>query len=90
MIKNLVAAAKGRIDVIAGGGVRSSNLGLLRQETNAPVFHSSAIVDVGGNETASKTEIMLLEQLLNEWQLWQQNARQGEDSAKPKKGYQIA
>jgi copper homeostasis protein len=66
MIKSLVAAAKGRIDVIAGGGVRSSNLGSLRQETNAPVFHSSAIVDVRGSETASKTEIMLLEQLLNE------------------------
>ena len=66
MIKNLVAAAKGRIDVIAGGGVRSSNLGLLRQETNAPVFHSSAIVDIMGSDTASKTEIMLLERLLNE------------------------
>jgi copper homeostasis protein len=66
MIRNLVAAARGRIDVIAGGGVRSSNLGLLRQATNAPIFHSSAIVNDGESETASKTEIKLLERLLNE------------------------
>jgi copper homeostasis protein len=65
-IKKLVAAAKRRIDVIAGGGVRSSNLEVLRKETNAPVFHSSAIVDAGESETASKDEIKLLEQLLYE------------------------
>jgi copper homeostasis protein len=66
MIKKLVAAAKGRIDVIAGGGVRSSNLEMLRKETNAPIFHSSAIVDVGESETASRDEIKLLERLLHE------------------------
>jgi copper homeostasis protein len=66
MLKELVAAAKGRIDVIAGGGVRSSNLEMLRKETSAPVSHSSAIVDVGGGEIASRDEIQLLDRLLDE------------------------
>jgi copper homeostasis protein len=66
MLRELVAAAKGRIDVIAGGGVRSSNLEMLRKETSAPVFHSSAIVDVGGGEIASRDEIQLLDRLLDE------------------------
>jgi len=66
MLRELVAAAKGRIDVIAGGGVRSSNLEMLRKETSAPVFHSSAIVDVGGGEIASRDEIRMLDRLLNE------------------------
>jgi copper homeostasis protein len=65
MLAKLVAAAKGRIDVIAGGGVRSSNLELLRAETNAPAFHSSAIVDLHGGEIASGDEIKLLERLLH-------------------------
>lgn len=66
VLKMLVVAAKGRIDVIAGGGIRSSNLEMLRKETSAPVFHSSAIVDVRRGETASRDEITCLERLLNE------------------------
>jgi copper homeostasis protein len=65
MLKKLVATAEGRIDVIVGGGVRSSNLDWLRQETNALVFHSSAIVDVGADEIASRDEIELLQRLVN-------------------------
>ncbi|KAE9364374.1 putative copper homeostasis protein [Stipitochalara longipes BDJ] len=65
MLKNLVAAAQGRIDVIVGGGVRSLNLENLRKETNAPVFHSSAIVDVGGGDIASRDEIKLQQRCLN-------------------------
>jgi len=64
-LKNLVAAAKGRIDVIVGGGVRSSNLERLRQETNGLVFHSSAIVDVEGGEIASGDEIKLQQHLVS-------------------------
>ncbi len=65
MLKNLVAAAKGRIDVIVGGGVRSSNLELLKKETSAYAFHSSAIMDNEDSEIASRDEIKLLMRLIN-------------------------
>ncbi|KAA8648011.1 hypothetical protein EYZ11_010468 [Aspergillus tanneri] len=32
------------LEIIVGGGVRSSNVGLLREKTNASVFHSAALV----------------------------------------------
>jgi len=64
ILVDLVAAAKGRIDVIVGGGVRSSNVESLRQETNASVYHSSAIVNIEEGEIASGEEIKLLQHLV--------------------------
>jgi copper homeostasis protein len=66
MLKSLVAAAKGRIDLIVGGGVRSSNLEMLKRETRAHIFHSSAIVDIKGGEIADRDEIKLLVRFVNE------------------------
>jgi copper homeostasis protein len=63
MLRKLVAASNGRIDVIAGGGVRSSHLGMLRKDTGAQIFHSSAIVDSKG-DVASRDEIKLLKRNL--------------------------
>jgi len=63
-LKRLVAAANGRLDVILGGGVRSSNLEMLRRETRAKVFHSSAIVHIEGDR-ADRDEIRQLERLVN-------------------------
>ncbi len=50
-----------RISIIAGGGIRSSNLQQL-METNCQVYHSSAIKD--DSEIASETEIKKLKTLL--------------------------
>lgn len=66
MLTKLVAAAQGRIDVIVGGGVRASNLEMLREDISAPAYHSSAIVDIKGGEIASRDEVKLLERFLNE------------------------
>jgi copper homeostasis protein len=65
MLKRLVAAANGRIDVTVGGGVRSSNLEILKRETSAHAFHSSAIVGNRGGEMANRDEIKLLLRLVN-------------------------
>jgi len=55
VLKRLVKAARGRIEVVVGGGVRSGNLKILR-ETGARWFHSSAVVD--GGDVASSEELM--------------------------------
>jgi copper homeostasis protein len=65
-LKDLVARARGRIEVIAGGGVRSGNTARLVEETGVRWVHSSAVV-VGegsgtytggeGGEVASEEEI---------------------------------
>lgn len=65
MLKRLVATAEGRIDVIVGGGVRSSNLEMLKGETSAHAFHSSAIVGDEGGDVANADEIKLLLRLVN-------------------------
>jgi copper homeostasis protein len=56
-LRKLVEAAKERIEIIVGGGVRSSNVDELR-ETGASWFHSSAVRD--GGEDASGEEVKLL------------------------------
>jgi len=55
MLRQLVEAAGGRIDVIIGGGVRSDNLQALKTDTGGRTFHSSAII--GGGENANKEEV---------------------------------
>ncbi|CZR70215.1 related to Copper homeostasis protein cutC homolog [Phialocephala subalpina] len=62
VLKKVVDAANGRIDVIVGGGVRSTNLQVLKEDTGAGTFHSSAIV--AGGEVASKEEVMALKILV--------------------------
>lgn len=54
----LVEKANNRITIMPGGGLRSSNIGLIQQETKANWFHSSAITD--GKETANPNEIIAL------------------------------
>ncbi|PRD47141.1 copper homeostasis protein CutC [Sphingobacterium haloxyli] len=57
-LKRLVQQARGRIVVMPGGGLRSTNIGRVWQETGAEYFHSSAITD--GSETAVATEVQAL------------------------------
>ncbi|MFV8366595.1 copper homeostasis protein CutC [Flavobacterium sp. XS1P27] len=51
----LVEKANNRITVMPGGGLRSTNIGLLKEKTKAVFYHSSAITDSG--EIANQQEI---------------------------------
>ncbi len=57
-LAKLVEKANKRITIMPGGGLRSSNIGLLKEKTAAIFYHSSAIVE--GNETANADEIKAL------------------------------
>ncbi len=54
----LVGKANNRIAIMPGGGLRSSNIALLKQKTNASFYHSSAITD--SSETANGDEVKAL------------------------------
>ncbi|MET3036941.1 copper homeostasis protein CutC [Chryseobacterium sp. NRRL B-14859] len=57
-LKKLVALADGRIEILVGGGLRSSNIESLRAFTKAGYFHSSAITD--GGAFANADEVVAL------------------------------
>lgn len=61
MLAKLVKAAKGRIQIIVGGGVRLSNLKML-METGAVWFHSSGIADT--SDSASLEEMTRMRETL--------------------------
>ncbi|MCS3868934.1 copper homeostasis protein [Chryseobacterium ginsenosidimutans] len=46
-LKKLVELSDGRIEILVGGGLRSTNIQELREFTKAEYFHSSAITDGG-------------------------------------------
>jgi copper homeostasis protein len=62
VLKSLVEKAKGRIEIIVGGGVRDENVKMLRNIIGANWFHSSAVTD--GGEVASAEEVRGLGDLL--------------------------
>ncbi|KAK0123810.1 hypothetical protein ONS95_008807 [Cadophora gregata] len=65
VLARLVSQAAGRIEVIVGGGVRSGNLKVLVKETEALVYHSSAIVGQDGEgDVASGEEVERLSAIL--------------------------
>lgn len=57
-LKKLVELSDGRIEILVGGGLRSSNIEEIRNFTNAGYFHSSAITD--GGAFANAAEIIVL------------------------------
>ncbi|SHM60658.1 copper homeostasis protein [Chryseobacterium carnipullorum] len=57
-LKKLVELSAGRIGILVGGGLRSSNIKEIREFTNADYFHSSAITD--GGAFASADEVVAL------------------------------
>lgn len=63
VLARLVRQAAGRIEIIVGGGVRSSNLRELVKETGAKAYHSSAITgeegDVANGEEIEKLSAIL-------------------------------
>lgn len=62
VLAQLVEKANDRITIMPGGGLRSSNIGLLKEKTKAVFYHSSAIVDAG--ETANGEEIKAMKSKL--------------------------
>ncbi|WEK70047.1 MAG: copper homeostasis protein CutC [Candidatus Chryseobacterium colombiense] len=57
-LKKLVELSNGRIEILVGGGLRSSNIEELREFTKAKYFHSSAITD--GGAFANPDEVVAL------------------------------
>lgn len=62
VLKQLVNQAKNRIEIMPGGGLRSTNISALDEMVNANWYHSSAITD--GSETANPEEITQLKNKL--------------------------
>ncbi|WP_284652844.1 copper homeostasis protein CutC [Flavobacterium terrisoli] len=57
-LTELVKAANNRIVIMPGGGLRSTNIETIQQNTKAVFYHSSAITD--GSQTANAQEIQAL------------------------------
>lgn len=62
VLKQLVIQANNRIEIMPGGGLRSTNILALDEMVNSNWYHSSAITD--GSETASLDEIIQLKKNL--------------------------
>jgi copper homeostasis protein len=62
VLKALVGKANGRIIVMPGGGLRSTNIGVLDQKVKASYYHSSAITD--SSEIANGHEIKSIKSYL--------------------------
>jgi copper homeostasis protein len=57
-LAELVSKADNRIVIMPGGGLRSTNIENIQQNTKAIFYHSSAIID--GSETTNALEIQVL------------------------------
>jgi copper homeostasis protein len=53
-LKKLVELSNGRIEILVGGGLRSTNIEEVREFTKAGYFHSSAITDGGAFANAGE------------------------------------
>lgn len=62
VLKQLVIQANNRIEIMPGGGLRSTNISELDEMVNANWYHSSAITN--GSEIASSEEIVQLKKKL--------------------------
>ncbi len=62
VLKQLVNQANNRIEIMPGGGLRSTNVSEINEMVNANWYHSSAITD--GSETTNQEEIIKLKKKL--------------------------
>lgn len=62
VLKELVIQANNRIEIMPGGGLRSTNISELNETVKANWYHSSAITD--GSEVANPEEIIQLKKKL--------------------------
>ena len=66
LLAELKIRASGRIIIMPGGGVRSTNIAELAKATGAPEYHSSALVGKATNYIADEQEVrFMVEQLAN-------------------------
>ena len=63
-LTKLVELANSRIEIMPGGGLRSTNIGRILNQTKATYYHSSAITD--GGDTAVGVEVLALKSALEE------------------------
>ncbi len=61
-LAELMANSKGRITIMPGGGVRSSNLSVLKDKINTTYYHSSAIIK---GDVADLKEVKMLKEKLS-------------------------
>jgi copper homeostasis protein len=64
ILRMLAETGRGRIKIIVGGGVRSSNINLLLSIGNGVCYHSSAIL--GGGNIANTREIEMLSRIIKD------------------------
>ena len=64
VLANLIIQAGNRINIICGGGVRSTNLPEIKQHTNGNYFHSAAITD--DSAIANGEEIKKLKRVMGD------------------------
>jgi copper homeostasis protein len=62
-ISEIVEQTRGKLEILVGGGVRSSNIDELRRATRGNWFHSSAITDAS-TEVASAVEVNTIREKL--------------------------
>lgn len=62
-LSELVQKAQNRINIMPGGGLRSSNIEFIQQKTKASFFHSSAITD--NSKIPNPMEIQMLKSKIN-------------------------
>jgi copper homeostasis protein len=60
VLAQLVAQAAGRIVIMPGGGVRSSNIGQLVKEVHATEYHSSGIIQKSADYIADEEEVRMM------------------------------
>ncbi len=64
LIAKLISQAAGRIIIMPGGGVRSSNIEQLIKDTGANEYHSSCLVSKANDQVADEEEVRLVAELL--------------------------
>lgn len=66
MLRALIQRAQGRLVIMPGGGVRTSNLRRILEETEAHAVHSSGLT--GGDVLVDAQEVRRMKQLLQAWE----------------------
>ncbi len=62
-LKELIRLSQGKIEIMPGGGVRSSNMALLKENLDTVYFHTSAILNT---DIADMSEIKLIKKILHD------------------------
>jgi copper homeostasis protein len=66
ILSSLITQAAGRIIIMPGGGVRSSNIARLISETGAAEYHSSGLTPAAADYIADEKEVKLMVDILND------------------------